>query len=70
MVKSRRSASRRQSRPNATLARRPSVSTCLRRLAEAGELRQERRHIVLLGEPPGPDELDPQVDTKTFLSSV
>ena len=52
------------------VARRPSVSTVLRRLAEAGELRQERRHIVLLGEPPGPDELDPQVDTKTFLSSV
>ena len=30
MVKSRRSASRRQSRPNATLARRPSVSTSSR----------------------------------------
>jgi CRP/FNR family transcriptional regulator, cyclic AMP receptor protein len=53
------------------VARRPSVSTCLRRMAEAGELRQERRHIVLLGEPPGPEELDVQpVDTKTFLSSV
>ena len=52
------------------VARRPSVSTTLRRLADANELRLERRHIVLLGEPPSPDELDPQVDTKTFLSSV
>jgi CRP/FNR family cyclic AMP-dependent transcriptional regulator len=54
------------------VARRPSVSTTLRRLADAGELRQEHRHIVLLGRPPGPDELDPDqpVDTKTFFSSV
>jgi hypothetical protein len=53
------------------VARRPSVSTTLRRLAEAGQLRQEHRHIVLLGEPPSAEELDLQpVDTKTFLSSV
>ena len=53
------------------VARRPSVSTTLRRLADAGQLRQERRHIVLLGDPPTADELDVQsVDTNTFLSSV
>ena len=40
------------------VARRPSVSTALGRLAEAGELRQERRHIVLLGEPPDASELE------------
>jgi CRP/FNR family transcriptional regulator, cyclic AMP receptor protein len=55
------------------VARRPSVSTCLRRLADAGELRQERRHIVLLGAPPEAAELEAgaqAVDTNTFLSSV
>jgi CRP/FNR family cyclic AMP-dependent transcriptional regulator len=53
------------------VARRPSVSTTLRRMAEAGQLRQEHRHIVLLGEPPTPEELELQsVDTKTFFSSV
>lgn len=40
------------------VARRPSVSTALGRLAEAGELRQERRRIVLLGEPPDASELE------------
>ena len=40
------------------VARRPSVSTALGRLADAGELRQERRRIVLLGEPPDAAELE------------
>jgi hypothetical protein len=40
------------------VARRPSVSTALGRLADAGELRQERRRIVLLGEPPDSSELE------------
>jgi hypothetical protein len=40
------------------VARRPSVSTALGRLAEAGELHQERRKIVLLGEPPDASELE------------
>ena len=40
------------------VARRPSVSTALGRLAEAGELRQDGRRIVLLGEPPDADELE------------
>jgi hypothetical protein len=42
------------------VARRPSVSTALGRLAEAGELRQERRRIVLLGDPPDALELEEQ----------
>lgn len=40
------------------VARRPSVSTALGRLTKAGALRRQRRHIVLIGEPPGSDELD------------
>jgi hypothetical protein len=40
------------------VARRPSVSTALGRLADAGELRQERRRIVLLGDPPDAAELE------------
>lgn len=40
------------------VARRPSVSTALGRLADAGELRQDRRRIVLLGEPPDASELE------------
>jgi CRP-like cAMP-binding protein len=45
------------------VARRPSVSTALGRLVDAGELRQERRRIVLLGEPPDPSELEEQPAT-------
>lgn len=40
------------------VARRPSVSTTLRRLAESGELRQQRRRFVLLGDPPDSTELE------------
>ena len=40
------------------VARRPSVSTALGRLADAGELRQDRRRFVLLGEPPDASELE------------
>jgi CRP/FNR family transcriptional regulator, cyclic AMP receptor protein len=48
------------------VARRPSVSTALGRLAEAGELRQERRQIVLLGEPPDAKELEEEPATETL----
>lgn len=34
------------------VARRPSVSTVLRRLSDRGEIRREGRRFVLLGEPP------------------
>ena len=44
------------------VARRPSVSTALGRLAEVGELRQEKRKIVLLGEPPDAAELEHPVE--------
>jgi CRP/FNR family transcriptional regulator, cyclic AMP receptor protein len=48
------------------VARRPSVSTALGRLADAGELRQDRRRIVLLGEPPDATELEhPAEDPST-----
>jgi CRP/FNR family transcriptional regulator, cyclic AMP receptor protein len=40
------------------VARRPSVSSALRRLADAGELRRDGRHFVLLGEPPDAAELE------------
>jgi hypothetical protein len=40
------------------VARRPSVSTALGRLADAGEMRQENRRIVLVGEPPDAVELE------------
>lgn len=40
------------------VARRPSVSTTLGRLTEAGELRRQGRRIVLIGQPPEDDELD------------
>jgi CRP/FNR family transcriptional regulator, cyclic AMP receptor protein len=40
------------------VARRPSVSTALGRLADAGELRQDRRRFVLLGDPPDATELE------------
>jgi CRP/FNR family transcriptional regulator, cyclic AMP receptor protein len=49
------------------VARRPSVSTALRRLIAAGEVRREGRRFVLLGEPPDAAELEEDVALRAPL---